>query len=428
MIKYIPALCALLISAMIASAAPGDNAKVSDLAEHALKQSQLTLPGSRPFHLQATLVETTNPKSEYQAKIEEFWLSPTKWRRTIESPGFSQTLIVDGDRVSEKNVGDYFPWWLSEFVTAMFDPIPMLDRLKQSNSEMPKLGTGGAMPTCSDLRTRTDRWVICFEGNHGLLDSIFMKGYGAEFKDYKKFGDKHVARTIENDPEPGTHLQAKITELSELTRPDEQSFAVTESTPPEGRLKTIRIDEDAVRNLAVNSTEIDWPTVGEGLTTGGCAVYISADRKGRVREVWPSGCDNAGLQDPLRDQVKQWKLKPPVSNGSPVQIHSLVTFTFHAGQDKSKALPQLSDADARKLAFYTVDPIFPPGTSGKLKEVIVNISVDQTGKFTGGGPALEMPNDVFFAALKAVSQWRFNPYMLNGKPQYFHATVTFPVK
>jgi len=100
MIKYIPALCALLVSAMIASAAPGDNAKVSDLAEHALRQSQLTLPGSRPFHLQATLVETTNPKSEYQAKIEEFWLSPSKWRRTIESPGFSQTLIVDGDRVS----------------------------------------------------------------------------------------------------------------------------------------------------------------------------------------------------------------------------------------------------------------------------------------------------------------------------------------
>jgi hypothetical protein len=88
---------------------------------------------------------------------------------------------------------------------------------------------------------------------------------------------------------------------------------VAESTPPEGRRKTIRIDEDVVRNLAVNSTETDWPTVGEGLTTVGCAVYISADRKGQVREVWPSACDNAALQDPLGDQVKQWKLKPPHS-------------------------------------------------------------------------------------------------------------------
>jgi hypothetical protein len=65
--------------------------------------------------------------------------------------------------------------------------------------------------------------------------------------------------------------------------------------------------------LAVNSAEIDWPTVGEVLTTVGCAVYISADRKGQVREVWLSACDNAALQDPLRDQVKQWKLKPPHS-------------------------------------------------------------------------------------------------------------------
>ena len=80
-------LCAILLSALLAPAAPNDNAKVSDLVEHALQQSQLTLPGSRPVHLQATLVETTNPKSQYQAKIEEFWLSPTKWRHTIESPG-----------------------------------------------------------------------------------------------------------------------------------------------------------------------------------------------------------------------------------------------------------------------------------------------------------------------------------------------------
>ncbi len=173
--KYALMLYAILLSALLASAARNGNAKVSDLAEHALQQSQLTLPGSHPFHLQATLVETTNPKSQYQAKIEEFWLSPTKWRRTFESPGFSQTLIVDGDRVSEKNVGDYFPWWLNEFVIALFDPIPMLDRLKQSNSEMPKLGAGASMPTCSDLHTRTDRWVICFEGSHGLLDSVYGK-------------------------------------------------------------------------------------------------------------------------------------------------------------------------------------------------------------------------------------------------------------
>jgi len=35
---------------------------------------------------------------------------------------------------------------------------------------------------------------------------------------------------------------------------------------------------------------------------------------------------------------------------------------------------------------------------------------------------------VFFAAYKAGTQWGFHRYVLCAKAQYFHATVTFPVK
>jgi hypothetical protein len=40
--------------------------------------------------------------------IEEYWVSPTKWRRTIESPEFKQTLVVNGTDIWEKDIGDYF--------------------------------------------------------------------------------------------------------------------------------------------------------------------------------------------------------------------------------------------------------------------------------------------------------------------------------
>jgi hypothetical protein len=58
----------------VAFANPTDKAKLSEITEHALQQSQLTYSDSRPFHLQATVLESTNPKSEYQAKIEQFWV------------------------------------------------------------------------------------------------------------------------------------------------------------------------------------------------------------------------------------------------------------------------------------------------------------------------------------------------------------------
>ena len=90
----------------------------------------------------------------------------------------------------------------------------------------------------------------------------------------------------------------------------------------------MKVDEDTLRKLSLNSTAIDWPPVGGGMTAGGCAVYVSADRSGRIREVWPEGCDNPGLQDPLRDMVRKWQLKPASMNGAPVQVEALVTFKF----------------------------------------------------------------------------------------------------
>src|ERR1700693_4034967 len=110
---FAAALFAILVLNSVLAQSQGKTVALSDVAEHAVKQSQLTLPGSPAFHLKASIVETTNPTSEYQANVEKYWISPAKWRRTIQSPNFSQTLIVNGDKVSEQNKGDYYPWWLS---------------------------------------------------------------------------------------------------------------------------------------------------------------------------------------------------------------------------------------------------------------------------------------------------------------------------
>jgi hypothetical protein len=273
-----------------------------------------------------------------------------------------------------------------------------------------------------------DRWVICFEGSHGLLSSVSTKGYGAEFKEYKSFAGKRVPRLIVDDPEPGTKLELRITELAELSQIDESLLEVSDPTPARDRIRTVRVDEETFRKLVSGSTDIEWPSVGEGLTTGGCAVFATADRTGLVREVWPGGCDNAGLEDPLRNIVKQWRLKPAISNGQSVQVEALLGFTFHTTIDKAKSLPDLADAEVRKLAIETAEPSFPPGVAEKGSEIVINISVDETGKLTGAGPASSMPNELFLAAYNAVVKWKFKPYIKDGKPQYFHGKLTFQVK
>src|SRR6266478_1756053 len=209
-----------LLYALTTLAFPGDGDRLplGAVADRAVQQSKLTLPGSKAFHLEAEIVDAADRSSDYKAKMEEYWVSPTKWKRTIESPDFSQTLVVNGDAVSEKNTGDYFPFWLNELVTAMVDPLPMLDTLKQSDMQIANPHGSSNSTTCADLHARVDRWVICFERDHGLIASVFTKGFAAEFKEYKNFGNKRVARRIVIDPEPGTTIQAHITKLAEMTQ------------------------------------------------------------------------------------------------------------------------------------------------------------------------------------------------------------------
>ena len=417
-------LCSIPASS---STAGTDTISLAEAADKAVQQSKLTLPGGKPFHLRAEILEPNERGSDFRASVEEFWVSPAKWKRTISSPDFSQTLVVNGDSVSETDTGDYFPFWLNTLVTAMVDPLPMLSTLKLSQSQIPKPRGGANSTACGDLHTRVDRWVICFEGDRGLLTSVFTKGYAAEFKDYKKFGEKHVARLIVTDPEPGTTLEARVITLTDFNQPDDPMFTVKDPTPPAGQIRSVRIDEDAFRKLVDGSTEIDWPPTGGGLATGGCAVYVSADRTGHVREAWPEGCDNAGLQDPLREMVKKWRLNPAINKGVPVQVEALLGFTFHTTVDNSHPLPELSDSEARKLATSIAEPVFPPGAVTPGAKLVVQISVDETGKLTGIQNPHGLTSPVLLAIYSALQKWHFAPYLKDGKPQYFHANLTFLV-
>jgi hypothetical protein len=102
-------IAVIVVALAIPVAAQDQKNDLTDMLAIALQQSSLTLPGSKPFHLKAEIIESTNPDSGYKGTFEEYWVSPEKWRWRIESPEFSQTKVVNGDKVLEQNTGDYFP-------------------------------------------------------------------------------------------------------------------------------------------------------------------------------------------------------------------------------------------------------------------------------------------------------------------------------
>jgi len=309
----------------------------------------------------------------------------------------------------------------------------MLDQLKQANVQMQKPSGSEQSAFCSRLQIKVGvppaensaYLVFCFEGSHGLLESVVTPGYDAEFKDYKNFKNRQVARRITIDPEPGTTIEAKITELTELSSFDEGVFAVQQTATPRESIKSVAINEELARKLAVLTPDVLWPPVRSGKTSGVLSMYVSIDRKGHVRETWPLNSDNAGLEDPAREQVMKWQFKPATAGGVPVQVETVLT--LHFDTKIGDPIPILTDEEARALAVNIVEPIFPTGVVPKGTEVKVQVGVSLDGTINGVGNPYNVPAPLFMAAYTALQQWHFRPHLKDGKPDIFGADILFRV-
>jgi len=438
-VRRLVAACAALVCALsLVFASPAVFAQATSLAEaadRAVAQSKLTVPGSTPFQLKAKIAEKDNRDSDFKADVEIFWESPEKWRRVIISPDFSQTMVVNGDKIWEEDKGDYYPFWLHELVTAMIDPLPMLEALEKSNGQIAaKAPAGfGLAQTCARFQVQVGVppvqnsafYVFCFESDHRLLESVVTPQYSVEFKDYRNFKQKRVPRLLVTDPEPGTTIEAKITDLEELKNADESIFAISESTPSDRQLKSQNISEGNLRSIALQNPDVVWPSVRAGKTSGVLTLYVSVDRSGRVRETFPLNADNPALQGAAREQVQKWRFKPATADGMPVQVESTLTFAFDTKIENP--IPVLSDAEARKLATNTVEAEVPAESAASGASFTVRVTVDTDGKLTGVTNTNNLSTPLFGAAYKALTQWHFRPYLRDGKPDVYAADITFRV-
>ena len=65
-------------------------------------------------------------------------------------------------------------------------------------------------------------------------------------------------------------------------------------------------------------------------------------------------------------------------------------------------------------------PIFSHGVYGA---VVLKVLVNQKGKVMQSTP-MSGPAELSDAAKRAVAQWTFKPYLLNGMPMFVETTVT----
>jgi len=139
------------------------------------------------------------------------------------------------------------------------------------------------------------------------------------------------------------------------------------------------------------------------------------------------------------DAVKQWKYEPMVINGKPQKIVFTLTVNFRLKpSDMEKALEKFAQGVVKAEGtispprlIRSVDPVYPEEArkAGIQGVVILAAKTDATGHVQDVMilrpiPALNQ------AAIEAVRQWVYEPYMKDGKPTpiVFTVTVQFMLK
>jgi TonB family protein len=75
------------------------------------------------------------------------------------------------------------------------------------------------------------------------------------------------------------------------------------------------------------------------------------------------------------------------------------------------------------LIKHRVDPVYPEDAKNISGAVVLLVTIDDHGKIVKLTPVAgpEMLRD---AALNAVKQWTYKPYLLNGRPVFVQTQIT----
>jgi len=332
---FVLALAGSKVASSDTARAPHDD--FHDAVARAANLSTLAEPGAPPFHLKLTAKDNTMPSSEYDAEIEVWWATPDKWRRTVKSPAFTQIAVQNGVRYYESNsASDYLPYWLDELIQGSINPIPVASLANVSADEDRPGCRNWEIVHGSGDEAFLSGASICFNPD-GTARQIFAEPIGLQLAAYQQFGDKRIARQLSVWPGDRSEITAMITELEPLEKwqpsgsdtPISGLFDIREDTGLASRVRFVSVPESALAPAdSAPRSNLTWPPSHTFPVNGVIAIRVQIDRAGNIREFPSAISKNQAINAGAVAQIKNWKFKPYIADGAPVEVVTMLLVSF----------------------------------------------------------------------------------------------------
>ena len=118
----------------------------------AREKNGLASAAVRPWHIRATYTTfDQNGKPKDHGSYEEWWLSPTKYKRMYTGPKYTQTDYATGNGLYRDGSQDWRVGVLAILRSALIDPLPSIEVLKGFTLQQFDIASGPAKLRCVRL-------------------------------------------------------------------------------------------------------------------------------------------------------------------------------------------------------------------------------------------------------------------------------------
>jgi protein TonB len=329
----------LLIALAQTSLAPEDPAAFLALAR---EKNGLDSPEVQPWHLRGTYTFfDRSGKVDDSGVYEEWWVSPSKYKRSFTSSKFTQVEYANGTGLYRVGSQDWAGGNEMLLRADLLDPLPESEVLKEFKLQRHTDSIANGKFDCVTLsyRMRSNVTVskdyfpaYCFDPGLPVLRlSSTGSSSHAAYNQIVSFQDRYVARDLKvsflNEPRIEFTLEV-IESLKES--PDAVLKLPPNATPVD--LTSISLTADAARNWPVKLKQASPSYPEEAKHRGIQGTVVMQVKIGKDGHV--TGMDVVSgpelLQGAARNTVQQWMYRPFEVMGEPrvVTIEARIIFTL----------------------------------------------------------------------------------------------------
>jgi TonB family protein len=277
-----------------------------------------------PWHIKASYtLYDQDGKASNQGTYEEFWVSPTKFKRIIEQGSFTQTDFGTGNGILRSGAKDQHSFYIDQMRQSLIVPFPPAAGIDQGNFQKVEM---------------KKEHLTCLESDNGLaycLDSgqLALRVYSSARANYQvdrsrilTFQQRFIAGDLTISLAGKPALTAHVDTLELLAPINDADFTPPADVSPFHR--RINVSAGVAVGMLQYNPPPAYPADAKAAGISGTVVLrATIDTDGRVTDL---SIDQGPqeLQQAALDAVRTWRYRPYLLNNEPVEVHTQVNVNF----------------------------------------------------------------------------------------------------